>query len=190
MSTRIVRTSLIVNTPRTRRAYDAGTRDAQSGHTYEYAFDRWNRRVWSHEDFTADETDAYDAAWDDTDTREPAPVEAPEPAPAVTPNNRTAAKGDRFTLDGKTFTVYLVSPAGSGGTSYAHGPQIGAWLRPGGYGVSIDEGASGVAWLPREVDGAEAPAAPLSPVESARKFASERVGFVPVSLAASEPAKA
>lgn len=71
------------------------------------------------------------------------------PAP-ITPNNRTARKGDRFTLEGKTFTVYAVHPAGSGGTSYARGPQIGAWLRPGGYGTSIDEGTPGVQWLPRE----------------------------------------
>lgn len=65
-------------------------------------------------------------------------------------NNRNARKGDQFTLDGKTFTVYLVSPPGSGGRSYAAGPIIGAWLRPGGYGVTIDEGTPGVEWIEPE----------------------------------------
>lgn len=68
---------------------------------------------------------------------------------STTPNNRTARAGDTFTLEGSTFTVHTVSPAGSGGRSFAAGPIIGAWIRPGGYGVTIDEGTQGVEWLER-----------------------------------------
>ena len=69
-------------------------------------------------------------------------------------NNRTAARGDKFTLDGKTFTVHTVSLPGSGGRSFAAGPIIGAWLRPGGYGVTIDESTTGVEWIQPEPEAA------------------------------------
>lgn len=62
-------------------------------------------------------------------------------------NNRTAKPGDQFTLDGRTFTVHNVSAPGVDGRSMAAGPIIGAWLRPGGYGVTIDESTKGVEWI-------------------------------------------
>lgn len=65
-------------------------------------------------------------------------------------NNRTAKPGDQFTLEGRLLTVHTVSPAGSGGRSFAAGPSIGAWIRPGGYGVTIDESTPGVHWIEPE----------------------------------------
>jgi hypothetical protein len=61
-------------------------------------------------------------------------------------NNRTARVGSSFTLDGNTFTVHTISPAGSTGLSFAHGPVIGGHIRPGGFGVTIDESTPGVEW--------------------------------------------
>lgn len=69
-------------------------------------------------------------------------------------NNRTAKIGDQFKLNDQLFTVHTVSPAGSGGRSFAAGPSIGAWLRPGGYGVTIDESTKGVEWIDPSTTGA------------------------------------
>lgn len=57
-------------------------------------------------------------------------------------NPYRAAVGDtvQVTLDtGETYamTIYAVHPAGSGGTSHASGPQVMAWIRPGGFGVTL-----------------------------------------------------
>lgn len=74
MAARINRPSLIVSTPRTRRAYDAGVKAAathgDAGRND--AFEKWESRVFCHEDYTYDEDDAWNAGFDDTYT--PAPV--------------------------------------------------------------------------------------------------------------------
>jgi hypothetical protein len=65
-------------------------------------------------------------------------------------NNRTARVGSKFRLDNEPFnifTVHTISPPGSTGLSFAHGPIIDAWLKPGGFGVTIDESTENVEWI-------------------------------------------
>jgi hypothetical protein len=57
--------------------------------------------------------------------------------------NTTALKvGDKLVIerDGQehVMEVYSISDPGTAGTAYYHGPHIGAWIRPGGYGVNFD----------------------------------------------------
>lgn len=35
-------------------------------------------------------------------------------------------------------TVWMISPPGEGGVSFASGPKIWAHIRPGGYGITFD----------------------------------------------------
>ena len=43
-----------------------------------------------------------------------------------------------------TMTVHHISPAGSMGRRESAGPSIGAWIRPGGYGLFFDYSTTGV----------------------------------------------
>lgn len=56
--------------------------------------------------------------------------------------------GDKLvvTRDGRTnlMTVHHISPAGSMGRRESAGPSIGAWIRPGGYGLFFDYSTTGV----------------------------------------------
>lgn len=36
-------------------------------------------------------------------------------------------------------TVYATHTAGSGGTSHAAGPEVMAWIQPGGFGLSLND---------------------------------------------------
>lgn len=36
-------------------------------------------------------------------------------------------------------TVYAIHAAGSAGTSHASGPQVMAWIQPGGYGLNLND---------------------------------------------------
>jgi hypothetical protein len=62
-------------------------------------------------------------------------------------NNYTAKVGSQFVKDGYTFTVHAIIRAGEAGDSYARGPHILGWIRPGGYGASIDSLTKGVEWI-------------------------------------------
>lgn len=60
------------------------------------------------------------------------------------PYNTYAAKvGDTITItepgrEPLAMTVWLISPAGDAGRSFAAGPRIHAHIRPGGYAITFD----------------------------------------------------
>ena len=62
----------------------------------------------------------------------------------------TLEVGDRIavTRDGRTYemTVHTITPAMSAGRAVSAGPSVMAWIRPGGYGVTIDAHTSGMTW--------------------------------------------
>lgn len=57
-------------------------------------------------------------------------------------NTYRARVGDviSVTRDGRTsqMVVWRIDAPGTAGTSYAAGPHVAAWIRPGGYGVTLD----------------------------------------------------
>lgn len=59
-------------------------------------------------------------------------------------NTYRARVGDiiSVTRDGRTYdmTVWRIEPPGTAATRYAAGPHVFAWIRPGGYGVTLDAG--------------------------------------------------
>lgn len=59
-------------------------------------------------------------------------------------NVHRARVGDiiSVTRDGRVYdmTVWRIDAPGTAGTSYAAGPHVMAWIRPGGYGVTLDAG--------------------------------------------------
>jgi hypothetical protein len=59
-------------------------------------------------------------------------------------NTYRARVGDviSVTRDGRTsqMVVWRIDAPGTAGTSYAAGPHVAAWIRPGGYGVTLDAG--------------------------------------------------
>ena len=66
------RRSLIVSTPATRRAYDAGVKAAESGKLDEAAaIERWETRNWAAEWFDGDASDAFAAGFSDTPAADP-----------------------------------------------------------------------------------------------------------------------
>jgi hypothetical protein len=61
----IMRTSLIVDTARTRSAYDRGMVAGKAGLDEETSFYKWHDRISLGERFTEDESDAWHAGHDD-----------------------------------------------------------------------------------------------------------------------------
>ena len=61
-----MRTSLIVDTARTRKAYDRGAVAGNDGLDEETSFYKWHDRISLGENFSDDESDAWHAGYSDT----------------------------------------------------------------------------------------------------------------------------
>lgn len=92
-------------------------------------------------------------------------------SPSTRLNTSALKVGDTVREDAKgtILTVHRIAGPGTYGVSYAQGPRVYAWIRPGGYGVTIDASNASQFSLVKGHGGGEPPSASAEDALIARR---------------------